>query len=633
MTTALLAAVAWAGSAIGRRARELSCSASTVAPASLIALAYHKPCGLVCTHSDELGRRTVYDAVLEALPEEFTIGCKWHACGRLDQDTSGLLIMTTDGRLVQHVTDPTVGGHAVVKHYRAKCHLLPEGAVERLREGVDLGGGLGVSAPAEVEIESQERKSQVLSMRISEGKNRQIRRSIHAVGSGVMALHRLAVGGVELGDLAEGEWRWLSEEELRVGLQYDAPPQETAKAAAAAPHTRADPQGTSTARVEAEAASTPAMTTAVEASTVVGSEAADASYALLDCGNLRRLERFGDRLIQRPCPAATWPRGLPSHRWEACELAYVEAAQAGGTAQETGHWEGTALEEVLAQQKEQEQAQEKQAQAQQDGGGGGGGGGAGVAEDVAAAATAVAPWAMAADAGFSLLLHAGPSGQVGAFPEQADNWRWLRAACERGAAANGRPLRVLNLFAHTGGSTLACAAGGAHVVHLDGARSAVARARANADASGLGAAPIRWISDDVLTYVSRAVRRGEAFDGVVLDPPAFGRGGKKGEWRIQRDLPKLAGMLAELLDAEAAGSFVLLTCHDARWPGSKLAEVVTQIAAPGGGGGGGGGRGGRGGSPRRSAPRVEVSEMVLRAVEAEGKDLPLGCFARWQREA
>lgn len=602
-----------------------TCSAPTVAPASRIALAYHKPCGLVCTHSDELGRRTIYDAVLEALPEEFTCGCKWHACGRLDQDTTGLLIMTTDGRLVQHVTDPTVGGHAVVKHYHAKCHLLPDGAVERLREGVDLGGGLGVSAPAEVEIESQARKSQVLSMRISEGKNRQIRRSIHAVGSGVMALHRLAVGGVELADLAEGEWRWLSEEELRVGLQYDAPPQEAANSAAAALHTHADAQGTSTARTEAEAAPTPAVTTVVEASAVVGSEAADASYTLLDCGNLRRLERFGERLIQRPCPAATWPRGLPLHRWEACELAYVEAAQAGGTAQETGHWEGPALEEVLAQHKEQEQAHEKQAQAQR---GGLGGGGAGAAEDAAAAASAAAPWAMAADAGFSLLLHAGPSGQVGAFPEQADNWRWLRAACERGAEANGRPLRVLNLFAHTGGSTLACAAGGAHVVHLDGARSAVARARANADASALGATPIRWISDDVLTYVSRSVRRGEAFDGVVLDPPAFGRGGKKGEWRIQRDLPKLAGMLSELLDAEAAGGFVLLTCHDARWPSSKLAEVVTQIAAPGGGG-----AGGRGGSSRRTAPRVEVGEMVLRAVEAEGKsgkDLPLGCFARWQ---
>eukprot|EP00965_Chrysotila_dentata_P057618 1910931-Pleurochrysis_carterae.AAC.1 len=184
-------------------------------------------------------------------------------------------------------------------------------------------------------------------------------------------------------------------------------------------------------------------------------------------------------------------------------------------------------------------------------------------------------------AGFSLALSAGAHGQIGAFPEQQQNWRWLRAACqsacdsardseeggEEGRAHSGtpagaqaaactnsltgshadslteaelagqgrnpsartstagqssslaRPLRVLNLFGYTGGSTLACAAGGAEVVHVDGARAAVKRAQRNAQLSGLEHARVRYLTEDVMTYVQRAARRGDTFDGVVLDPP------------------------------------------------------------------------------------------------------------------
>ena len=218
-------------------------------------------------------------------------------------------------------------------------------------------------------------------------------------------------------------------------------------------------------------------------------------YALLDSGNRARLESFGGRVLSRPCPSATWRPGLPSAEWQAAELSLT----ADG-------WSG---------------------------------------------ADAGGEWRLSTESGFSLDLWPGENGQVGAFPEQWDNWRWLKATCE--AAGSTRRLRVLNLFAYTGGSTLACAASGAaDVAHVDGARAAVSRARANAELSGLAAAPVRWLAEDALTFVERAVRRGEAYDGVVLDPPAFGRGGakKKVDWRIERDLERLLRLLGDLLGDE-----------------------------------------------------------------------------------
>ena len=168
----------------------------------------------------------------------------------------------------------------------------------------------------------------------------------------------------------------------------------------------------------------------------------------------------------------------------------------------------------------------------------------------------------------------------------------------------------MNLFSYTGGSTLACAAGGAAVTHLDGARSAVSRARRNARLAGLGDAPVRWIADDALTFVERAVRRGEVYDGIVADPPAFGRGGGKKEWRIDKSLPKLLALLPALLADPPA--FVLLSCHDQKWPRERLEEALSD-ALP----------------AARRGGRWESGAMTLRAGEGGGRDLPMGCFARW----
>mmetsp|Transcript_58683 Transcript_58683/g.107036 ORF Transcript_58683/g.107036 Transcript_58683/m.107036 type:complete len:266 (-) Transcript_58683:91-888(-) len=190
------------------------------------AILFHKPTGCVTTHVDnqdlpvqKLARLTVFDH----LPEHITgkNGPKWHAVGRLDLKTSGLLIMTNDGRLVHHATSPST---KLPKKYRALCmgHLLADD-LERLRCGVDLAGGLGFSSPCAVQLEGYEGRSKTrLSITIQEGKNRQVRRMLHSIQSGVIELERVEIGGLTLEGIEEpGDWRYLSTEELTQKLGYD----------------------------------------------------------------------------------------------------------------------------------------------------------------------------------------------------------------------------------------------------------------------------------------------------------------------------------------------------------------------------------------------------------------------------
>lgn len=165
-----------------------------------------------------------------------------------------------------------------------------------------------------------------------------------------------------------------------------------------------------------------------------------------------------------------------------------------------------------------------------------------------------------------------PSGQVGLFLEQAPQWRWLFASTLPGA-------RLLSLFAHSGTATLAMAAAGAEVTHVDASRQATAMARRNAAASGLDAAPIRWICDDARAFVAREVRRGVSYDGVVLDPPSWGHGTKGQAFSIDRDLLPLLEEIASLL-APARRRIgigpILLTCHSPRWHHRRLRDTLME---------------------------------------------------------
>ncbi len=210
-------------------------------------------------------------------------------------------------------------------------------------------------------------------------------------------------------------------------------------------------------------------------------------YRLIDAGDGRRLERFGQRVVDRPAPAATEPRAAPAG-WASADLRHD--ASVG--------WSGD-----------------------------------------------LEPW-MATVGGLTLELRPTESGQVGLFPEHVRLWPWLREQLAARPDAD-----VLHLFAHTGATTLALATAGARVAHVDASRPAVAWARRNAGLSGLAGAPIRWLVDDAGRFVTREARRGRRYRGVVLDPPAWGHGASGRSWRLDTDLPSLLDDCARVLDRDA----------------------------------------------------------------------------------
>lgn len=207
---------------------------------------------------------------------------------------------------------------------------------------------------------------------------------------------------------------------------------------------------------------------------------------------------------------------------------------------------------------------------------------------------------------FRLALRTTPTGQLGVFPEQIINWKWIADAS---LDLNG--MRAINLFAYTGGTTLALASRGVHVVHVDAAKSVVNWARSNAKDSGLANAPIRWIVEDAFTFVRREINRGKTYDVVVADPPSFGRGPKGELWKLQRDIDYLIESLALLTASNCR--MMLVSCHT---PG------VDHVAL------------------ERSAKRVfdfglgrsESFEMSIKSSSGK-KHLPSGSCFRWMAES
>jgi 23S rRNA (cytosine1962-C5)-methyltransferase len=212
------------------------------------------------------------------------------------------------------------------------------------------------------------------------------------------------------------------------------------------------------------------------------------------------------------------------------------------------------------------------------------------------------PLAAAADATITLEVRPAPSGQVGIFLEQVPQWQWLYEVTSPGT-------RMLSLFAHSGAASLALAAAGAEVVHVDASKQATALARRNAAASGLGEAAIRWICDDARAFVAREVRRGGRYDGVVLDPPSWGHGPKGQAFSIDRDLEPLLADLATLLEPSRAASPrgpLLLTCHSPGWHHRRLRDTLSQAFG-----------------------LTDCASGRLECVDAAGRTLALGDYARW----
>jgi 23S rRNA (cytosine1962-C5)-methyltransferase len=198
-----------------------------------------------------------------------------------------------------------------------------------------------------------------------------------------------------------------------------------------------------------------------------------------------------------------------------------------------------------------------------------------------------------------------PFRHLGFFPDMAPVWDWMRERVTEVDAPE-----FLNLFGYTGVGSLAMAAEGAHVVHVDASKKSVAAARDNAALSGLSDAPVRWLVDDAVKFTAREVRRGRRYDGILLDPPKFGRGPDGETWRLEEHLPALVADCAQLLDDRSR--FLFLTVYAVRMSALALREMLGQALAPLGG-------------------AVEAGELAIRE-EARGLELPTAIWARWYRD-
>ncbi len=277
-------------------------------------------------------------------------------------------------------------------------------------------------------------------------------------------------------------------------------------------------------------------------------------YQLLDFGTGRKLEQFGPYVIDRPEQAAGFAKPRCAEMWPEADARYDRDAGP------RGRWSFN--------------------------------------RQIAAA------WPIRFGP-MTLGLKFSDSGQVGLFPEQAANWDWI---ADQVMTAGG-PIKVLNLFGYTGGSTLAAAAVGAEVTHVDAATNVVAWARRNVAASGMEAAPIRWIAEDAMTFMRRELKRGNPYEAVILDPPAYGRGPKGQRWKLSEQLGEILELCLELTAHDRR--FLLLTCHSGELIVAERLLKAAITSAPG----------------LCEYGRIEASDMVL--TSSADRRMHCGAAVRW----
>lgn len=276
-------------------------------------------------------------------------------------------------------------------------------------------------------------------------------------------------------------------------------------------------------------------------------------YELVDTGDGHKLERYGRYLLKRPEPEAVWRPALPERTWNDVHANFRPSPEENG-----GHWD--TLKPVDER------------------------------------------WVMTYK-GLRFWTQLSASRHLGVFPEQASQWDWMTGCIQR----SGRPLRVLNLFGYTGLASLAAAAAGAEVTHVDASKKVISWARENLVLSGLGDRPVRWIVDDALKFVQRDARRGTRYDGLILDPPKFGRGPKGEVWEFYRLLPSLLDACRQIMSDRP--TFVLLTAYAVKASALTLHYAIDEMM-------------------RSKKGQVEAGEVVLQEKSA-GRALSMAIFGRW----
>ena len=276
-------------------------------------------------------------------------------------------------------------------------------------------------------------------------------------------------------------------------------------------------------------------------------------YELIDSGHGRKLERFGKITLDRPCAQAVWNPSQP---------ALWKQADAFFTRKQGLEWRGRDKlpDSWIAEVK-----------------------------------------------GVKMKLSTTDFGHLGVFPETRAMWEWIRDSIKKESTQRREPLNFLNLFAYSGGATLAAAQGGAHCCHVDASKGMVAWARENAKLNGLEGHPIRWIVDDVNKFLAREIKRGRRYDAILLDPPSFGRG-KGGElYKIEHALLETLQLVRKVMSDQPC--FLYLTSHTPGFTPIALKNLIQQLMDKG---------------------RLDCGEMLLTGKES-AFDVPSGTWARWER--
>ena len=277
-------------------------------------------------------------------------------------------------------------------------------------------------------------------------------------------------------------------------------------------------------------------------------------YEVLDTSSGEKLERWGDYLLVRPDPQVIWNTPKTHSGWKKRNGHYHRSSKGGG------EWEFFNLPNE---------------------------------------------WSIQYG---DLTFHLKPFSfkHTGLFPEQAVNWDWFSSIIKNA----GRPVKVLNLFAYTGGATIAAAKAGASVTHVDASKGMVTWAKENAAASGLSDAPIRWLVDDCVKFVEREIRRGNTYDAIIMDPPSYGRGPKGEIWKIEESIFPFIELTAQILSKDAL--FFLINSYTTGLQPAVLSYMAETVITP------------------RFGGRVQASEIGL-PVSSNGLVLPCGASCRWER--
>jgi 23S rRNA (cytosine1962-C5)-methyltransferase len=242
---------------------------------------------------------------------------------------------------------------------------------------------------------------------------------------------------------------------------------------------------------------------------------ASRDYELLDSGDGEKLERFGEYILRRPDPQALWGKSLSEKDWKGANAYFERVGESGKWRRKVNTPDEWRIE-MLARPSD--------------------------------------------GAGLKFLIKPTAFKHTGLFPEQEPNWQWIIEKCKNQKSKckitiqnskienkENTPIKILNLFGYTGGATLAGLSAGAEVTHVDSSKSAITWAKQNAEASGLAGAKVRWLEDDARKFVQREIKRGNKYDAIIMDPPAFGHGANKEIWKIEEDFLNLLDLCQQIL--------------------------------------------------------------------------------------